>query len=471
MIIEYPDYAFSTVTQIILFFINCFVTSLSYYWGANIILKIYQKNVIFKKKVLFSVISAIVLNIFSIYFISFLNGFFITHIRIFDGGRGIIFLFIKVLSPLSYIFLYYLGIKILGLSNYKSIKIMRLAYVYFLCCYIILSFTGKVFFQNNVDPRGWNYLRDILVISLGTIFIYILYKVVDYLSNKNKLYLDIPDNVIVKDIKRELKKNFLICFVFYISIVLCRHFIILDGLQYILILSILLVYISISISNDYNNIYKERLINKNEHISVLSKSIDEFRGIKQDFNNILTTYSGYLSIKDYENLEKYHKKMIKTTMLSATRLDISKRISENPSFFALLINKLELSHSKNVNFELALTCDMQNTYIDELDFTRIMAILLDNAIEAAEITETKQVSFSSQIKDDRSKLFIISNDTLNDVNVEKIFTTGFTTKEGHMGQGLAQVRNTLYKYGNSTLNVSYYKNIFTIYIDLKPSNI
>lgn len=471
MLIEYPDYSFWTITQIVLFFVNCFVTTLSYYLGANILLKIYQKNVSFKRKLLFGIISAIVLNIFFIYFISFLNGVFVTHMSFLDSGNGIIYLFIKTINPLSYIFLYYLGIKILGLSSYKSIKIMRLAYVYFLCCSIVVSFSGNVFFTKIIDPRGWNYLRDILSISLGTVFIYILYKMVDYFVSKNKLYLDLPDNIVIKNIKHELRKNILICTAIYCYVILCRYFITVDALQYILFISTLLVYMTIIIATSYNKIYREKLANKDEHITLLSKSIDEFRGIKQDFNDILRTYSGYLAIKDYEKLNKYHKKMIKTTMLSSTRLDISKRISENPSFFALLISKLELSQKKNVNFELVLACDMQDIYIDELDFSRIMAILLDNAIEEAELTETKQISFSSQTKEDGSKLFILSNDTLNDVNVEKIFATGFTTKEGHMGQGLAQVRNTLYKYGNSTLNVSYYKGIFTIYISLRPSNV
>lgn len=468
MQLNYPEFAFSTTTQVILFFVNCLVTTLSYYWGANTILKIYQKRVSIKNRLIFSFISAMAFNILVIYLISFLNGIFTKDSMGFlDAGSGVIRIFITIVNPFSYIVLYFLGIRILGLSSYKSINIMKLSYVYYLTCSVVIRFAGRILLPDIRDVNRWNYLHDMLAIILGTVFIYILYRVLDYIISRRGIILNIPDNTVVQNVKFELFKNIISCSLIYLFVVFCLYYMEMDFIHYILVFSMLLIYISLSIATECSKVYNEKLANKEEHISVLSKSIDEFRSVKNDFSNILETYSDYLEIKDYENLEKYHRKMMKSTVATGVRLDISKRISENPSFFSLLISKLELAEEKDINFELMLTCDMQDVYIDELDFCRIMAILLDNAIEEAELTETKQINFSTQMQQDGSKLFILSNDTLNNVDVKEIFVSGFTTKKGHMGQGLAQVRKILDKYGNSILNIDCYKGIFTVYLSLK----
>lgn len=111
---------------------------------------------------------------------------------------------------------------------------------------------------------------------------------------------------------------------------------------------------------------------------------------------------------------------------------------------------------------------MSDVYIDSLDFNRVMSIFLDNAIEAASVTDQKSVSLVVQRKRDKSKLFILSNDTIEPDNTKDIFSSGYTTKRGHAGQGLVMVRSILNKYGNVTLNLTCYDNRFTVYFDLKP---
>lgn len=463
----YPDFAFETITQIVLFFVVSFCMTTCYYLGTNIVLQMYKKYVPFKKKVLFSFISAIGLNIFFIYLVSFINGY-VSGVGTLDIGG--FYSFTRIINPVAYIILYLLGIYLLGLSSYKSIKIMTLLYIFFVCGSVAIVIISMGVLPKTGDPRGWNYLRDIYILILGTSLAYIIYKILNNLIKKSKFLINIPDNIVVKSIFFEVLKNFLFCIAIYILVVFSFYAKLLNVFHYIFIFILLVGFLIATILSDYNKVYKVKLANKEEHILALNKSIDHFRGIKHDFNNILQTYSGYLAIKDYEKLKKYHERMISTTISSGMRLDVSQRISENPSFFSLLISKIEKAEERGVIFQIYLSCNMEDIYIDELDFCRIMSIFLDNAVDEAELTKSKYVNLTGQIKPDGSKLFILSNDIDNNIDAENIFLPKNTDNLDEAGEKLSQARNILHKYGNSTLNITYYKDVFTIYLELKPIN-
>lgn len=105
-----------------------------------------------------------------------------------------------------------------------------------------------------------------------------------------------------------------------------------------------------------------------------------------------------------------------------------------------------------------------------LDFTRILGILLDNAIDAAKECDKKEinVTFRKDV-DNRMIMVIIQNTYRNkDVDTEKIFLKGLTSKENHSGLGLWKVRQILNKNNNlnlyTTKNDEYFSQQFEIYI-------
>ena len=90
------------------------------------------------------------------------------------------------------------------------------------------------------------------------------------------------------------------------------------------------------------------------------------------------------------------------------------------------------------------------------EFTRIFGILLDNAIEAAEECEEKQINIIIR-KDSNSnrQLCIIENTYKDkDVDTEKIFEKGYSSKNRNSGIGLWEVRNVLKRLNNVNLYTS-----------------
>jgi len=467
MIWKYPDFAFSTNTQIVLFIVTCITTTVYHYWGVNIILQIYQKNESYSRKILFSFLSAMFLYILAKNSACIINYFADKPGAPDILGRSFICL-TEFMMPTSYIVLYFFGVKILRLSRYKSSKIMLLSYIYYMCSKVVRKLPGLTLFPKGLsDPRGSNYLRDLLAVLCGMLICYALYKLTSKVIDRFGLYVNFIENNTIVSIRHELLKNFMLCCTIYFFNVIIYSFFPVDFLDAMLMSFVCISYLFGIVCREHIKICQRQIGNKDEHIAILNQTIDEFKGVRHDFNNILQTYTGYLAIEDVENLRIYHKKVTKLMAFAGNNLDMSRRLNENPSFFSLILNKIEKAAEVEVVMQITFQCSMQFVYIDILDFNRIMSILLDNAIEAAAQTTTKQVSVNGQMKPDGSKFFIIANDTTQDVKIEDILKPGYTTKEGHMGQGIPQVRSILDKYCNSTIDFSCYKGSFTVYFEVK----
>mgnify|MGYP004654597683 FL=1 len=88
--------------------------------------------------------------------------------------------------------------------------------------------------------------------------------------------------------------------------------------------------------------------------------------------------------------------------------------------------------------------------------SRILGILIDNAIEEAEKCNEKivRLSFIHENKNNRSVITVKNTYSNKDVNLEKIFEKGLSTKENHSGIGLWEVRKYIKKSKNLDLYTS-----------------
>lgn len=113
-----------------------------------------------------------------------------------------------------------------------------------------------------------------------------------------------------------------------------------------------------------------------------------------------------------------------------------------------------------MSFEILL--DLQTLNIKTYDLSRMLGILLDNALEAASKCEDKSVYITIR-KDNKAPrhLFIIENTYANkDVNMDRIFEKGYTSKTEDDGKshglGLWEIREVLKR--NNNLNLYTTKN-------------
>ena len=121
-----------------------------------------------------------------------------------------------------------------------------------------------------------------------------------------------------------------------------------------------------------------------------------------------------------------------------------------------------------MNLEVFLDLSTLNMKIYE--FTRILGILMDNAIEAAYECEDKiiNVEMRKDFKVDRQLLIIENTYNQKEVDIDKIFEKGYSSKANNTGLGLWEVRQILKKSSNLNLFTTKNEIFFTQQLEIYP---
>lgn len=205
-------------------------------------------------------------------------------------------------------------------------------------------------------------------------------------------------------------------------------------------------------------ITKKDLAQEKEHNRILKLLQDDLRGFRHDFANIMCTIGGYIHVKDIDGLANYYSQIQpdinKINNLGALNPDTI----NNPAVFTLICAKYQKASDCNTTLNIECFLDLTKLNMKIYEFTRVLGILLDNAIEAAKECDEKVVYLELR-KDLRSprQLLIIKNTYKNkDVDTEKIFDKNYSTKPKNSGLGLWEVRQILKR--NNNLNLFTTKN-------------
>ncbi len=451
---NFTEFSYSRQMEAILTIVAIGSTIMLFYLVVKILLKIYDENVSLMRKVLF-IIPACIFYTVTIYGTYALYGF--------KSIPNVILLIITLPSPILAALCYFLGIKALKLSNVKSINVVRQSFFYMLVTININAFIRRTFFHFRLP---YNYFIDAISLLLCDIIYILFYFLIVSYVNKNGIIIRINDSIKIKNWKFEIVTSFLIIILVYLVIVYIIIINKLQGFEPIVVVIGLLLLLLTDINLGYNRALKNEFIIKDSYINSLSNSIDSFNTLNKEFKDALDSYDTYIKDDNLEALKSYHESLIKKTMLTNEKIELTKKMSQNPLLVSTLLKKLEYASSCNVLFFMPVLCSLENMYIDDLDLSIVLSNLLDNAIEAAAISLQRRVSFSIKEKDAECKTIIISNSTKDDVDIDKITLQRISTKEGHNGLGIIQVRNILRKYWNCSLHFNYYKNEFSVYVEL-----
>ena len=105
---------------------------------------------------------------------------------------------------------------------------------------------------------------------------------------------------------------------------------------------------------------------------------------------------------------------------------------------------------------------------EQRDFARIIGVFLDNAIEASQESEDKQLGIEAYSKDEEFKM-IISNSYNNEIDKTKIGQERFSTKGNNRGHGLLLVKNLVKNNDIFEINTEVNDKLYIQYIKIKKS--
>lgn len=185
---------------------------------------------------------------------------------------------------------------------------------------------------------------------------------------------------------------------------------------------------------------------------------DNTRAFRHDFSNIVQGMAGFIDKNDMEGLKKYYSQLLEDIQHTNNLTTLSPEVVNNPAIYNVLATKYHKADQLGIKINLEAFLNMNDLHIKIYEFTRVLGILMDNAIEAAKECDEKVINVIFR-KDSRRhmQLLIIENTYTNkDVNTDKIFEKGYSTKKGNTGLGLWEVRQILKK--NNNLNLFTTKN-------------
>ena len=243
-----------------------------------------------------------------------------------------------------------------------------------------------------------------------------------------------------------------------------------------LIFSLLCTYITISILKNIkletnNKIESTKLEQQKKYILALEKNNNEIRKFKHDFNNIILGLDGYINNDDFdkEKLKKYFNSTIMNfnNNIELNDIVIAKLNSiKVSSLKSLITNKVLIAQNNNINVDINIQGEITNFYTDEMQLSRILGILLDNAIEASlELADDKKIEMNI-IQIDKTTDIQISN-TFNNTGtpITDFNKEGFSTKGTNRGLGLSsahEIANKLNMLLNTEIDGNTFVQILTI---------
>lgn len=215
----------------------------------------------------------------------------------------------------------------------------------------------------------------------------------------------------------------------------------------------------------------QKLEQQKKYILALEKNNNEIRKFKHDFNNIILGLDGYINNDDFdkEKLKKYFNSTIMNynNNIELNGIIIAKLNSiKVSSLKSLITNKVLVAQNNTIDVDINIEGEITDFYTDEMQLSRILGILLDNAIEAAlEVTDDKKIEMNI-IQIDKTTDIQISN-TFNNTGtpITDFNQEGFSTKGTNRGLGLSsahEIANKLNILLNTEIDGNTFIQILTI---------
>lgn len=377
---------------------------------------------------------------------------------------------IQIYIPLMNIFFIILMLTlslhfVMDISKLKSLFISILVSVISDITELIAIFTCIIIFKNDTLTIYASNTKSITLLIIQGILIILLTEIISLMGRKKDFMNENIFKIRQKEIVLSLVLLLTYIFPQMIIFVFTRYsypsiFLVINTIQFILIFIFLSIYMKKSIEHEKTqmDLYTSELHNK-----TLIGMVDGVRTLKHDYNNIIQALNGYVTTKQYDKLAEHINGVLKECNIVNNLSVIDPKIFNEPAIYGVVGAKYFLANKDNISFDFDVMTNIAKINFSMPDLSRILGILLDNAIEATK--KTKKSYIRLEMKFDRRKnadVIRIFNtyDTNIQIDLTKIYEKGFSTKEIKSGIGLWEVKKLINKSKNSQIYATIEKDMF-----------
>lgn len=223
------------------------------------------------------------------------------------------------------------------------------------------------------------------------------------------------------------------------------------------IVQVTIITILICLYFKYINYYKKsqtELYQTQIYNKTLSEMVDSLRILKHDYNNILQSINGYIITKEYDKLDAHIKKLIEEAREISVTESINPEIINQPAIYGVIGAKYFYAINKNIKFKLDVLTSINDISFDFTELSRILGILLDNAIEACQKAETPYISLKFYYNPSKhADIIEVRNSVDHNIKIDlnDIFIKGVSSKKVKSGIGLWEVKKIISSKSNSQI--------------------
>ena len=350
----------------------------------------------------------------------------------FFGSISILYLLIS-----CGIFFYY------KIKFYSIITVLGSAILMFLSNFIV--FFLIIFIENTLDNQYLILMIYLTLFSLISIILAYTFKIVfkkfkqSYLSI-NKTYLIIITIVLVS--------SFIILLIYSQTPRINNASLKIYGLIFI---GIIIFFITLIIIISRYTLRELRYRRNMEEIETyyeytlqIESINNEMRKFRHDYVNILTTMSEYIRENDMDGLKTYFNDNIVPMKDNLKMNSIKINGTDNLKVRAikgLVTTKILQAQEKNIPISIEVPELIDHIEMNTVDLSRIIGIIIDNAIEASEELEDALIRIAF-INVETSVMFIVMNKCKEDMpKIHELFQDSFSTKGDNRGLGLTTLKD------------------------------
>ncbi|WP_205401935.1 sensor histidine kinase [Streptococcus lutetiensis] len=227
---------------------------------------------------------------------------------------------------------------------------------------------------------------------------------------------------------------------------------------YFLFFILMIIYMNRS----YQNRLEKEIANAREqelrYLSAYSKKVEglyeELRAFRHDYANILVSLKEGIDRKDIGMIQKIYESVLEDSsdFIQSSKFNIGRLANiEDDAIKSLLSAKFLEAEANHIEVDLEVKEKIGAPDIPLLDYIRLLAILCDNAIEAALEAEHPAITIACFYQDDDYVLIVDNTTKEESVPVNLIYQKDYSSKGYGRGIGLTTIHQMMRKYPNLTV--------------------
>lgn len=216
---------------------------------------------------------------------------------------------------------------------------------------------------------------------------------------------------------------------------------------------------------------RQNLEQVQDYNTTLKVLYDDIRTFRHDFGNIVQAIGGYIDTNDMDGLKEYYKQLkIDCEDIKSLEM-LNPTIIDNPAVYSLLTAKYHKATSLGIEMKIHVSLKLEDLNMKVYEFTRILGILLDNAIEACENYDDKIINLEIRRDEKVPRQLLLIQNTYSDknINLDRIREKGYTSKKDDSkphGLGLWEVDKILKRSKNLNLYTTKDSYFFTQQLEM-----